>query len=60
MIESIVLGDGGARHTASLRALVDAGANVDLADRSGTTPLALARARGYASMVAILEKAGAR
>ena len=60
LIESIVLGDGGARHTASLQALVDAGANVNLADRSGTTPLALARARGYASMVVILEKAGAR
>jgi uncharacterized protein len=60
LIESIVLGDGGARHTASLQALVDAKANVNLADRSGTTPLALARSRGYASMVAILENAGAR
>ena len=60
LIESIVLGDGDARHTAALQALVDAKANVNLADRSGTTPLALARARGYASMTAILEKAGAR
>ena len=59
-IESIVLGDGGARHQATLRALIDAGANLQLADRSGQTPLALARSRGYSAMVAMLEKAGAR
>jgi uncharacterized protein len=41
-------------------ALVDAGANVNLADRNGTTPLALARARGHREMVELLEKAGAR
>ena len=29
LIESIVLGDGGPRHTATLKALVDAGANVE-------------------------------
>jgi len=60
LIESIVLGDGGPRHVATLKALVEAGANVNLADRSGTTPLALARSRGYGGMVAILERAGAR
>ena len=60
LIESIVLGRGGPRHVATLKALVDAGANVNLADRSGTTPLGLARARGYREMVAILERAGAR
>jgi ankyrin repeat protein len=58
LIESIVLGDGGPRHTATLEALVEAGANVNLADRAGTTPLALARGRRYAAMVAILEKSG--
>lgn len=60
LIESIVLGDGGPRHTATLKALVEAGANVNLADRNGTTPLALAKGRGYREMAAILEKAGAR
>ena len=60
LIESIVLGDGGARHTDTLRALVDAGANVNLADRDGRTPLTLAQGRGYADMVALLLKAGAR
>ena len=60
LIESIVLGDGGPRHVATLRALVDAGASLSLADREGRTPLALARARGYAEMIRILEGAGAR
>jgi ankyrin repeat protein len=60
LIESIVLGNGGPRHLATLQALVAAGANVNLADRSGTTPLALARAAGYRDMVVALEQAGAR
>jgi ankyrin repeat protein len=58
LIESIVLGDGGPRHTATLKALIDAGANVNLPDRAGTTPIALARGRGYTAMVAILGHAG--
>ena len=60
LIESIVLGDGGKNHTETLRALVDAGANVNIPDGSGSTPLRLARNRGYREMVAILEKAGAK
>ena len=60
LIESIVLGDGGPRHTDTLAALIEAGANVNLADREGRTPLALAQARGHAAMVARLRQAGAR
>jgi ankyrin repeat protein len=55
-----VLGDGGKRHTATLKALVDAGANVNLADPSGETPLALAKKRGFSEMAKILQGAGAR
>ena len=60
VIESIVLGDGGPRHQATLKALIDAGANLQLTDRSGQTPLSLAKARGFSAMVSMLEKAGAR
>jgi len=60
LIESIVLGDGGARHADTLNALVAAGANVNLADRNQQTPLTLARRRGYTEMVRMLERAGAR
>jgi ankyrin repeat protein len=60
VIESIVLGDGGPRHQATLKALIDAKANLQLADRSGRTPLVLARERGYAAMEQMLVRAGAR
>jgi ankyrin repeat protein len=60
LIESIVLGNGGKNHTDTLRALVDAGANVNIPDGSGSTPLTLAKNRGDKEMVAILEKAGAK
>ena len=60
VIEAIVLGDGGARHQATLKALLDAGASTQLTDRSGATPLQLARARGYGAMVQMLQAAGAR
>ncbi len=60
VIEAIVLGDGGKRHQATLKALIDAKANLQLADRQGNTPLALAKSRGYREMVTMLEAAGAR
>ena len=60
VIESIVLGNGGVRHQATLKALIDARANLRLADRQGNTPLALAKSRGYREMVVMLEKAGAK
>ena len=60
LIEAIVLGDGGKRHQATVEILLRAGANTQLADRSGQTPLALARARGYEPMVRALVAAGAR
>ena len=60
LMESIVLGNGGKNHTDTLRALVDAGADVNIADRRGTTPLQHARRRGYVNMAKILEDAGAR
>lgn len=59
VIESIVLGDGGPRHVDTLKSLIQAGANLNIADRQGQTPLALAQARRYGSMVDTLKQAGA-
>lgn len=56
VIEAVELGDGGKRHQATLKALLDAGANPKLADREGRTPLQLAKARGYRAMVEMLER----
>jgi uncharacterized protein len=60
VIEAVVLGDGGRRHAACLKALLDAGANPNLPDRQGRTPLALARSRGFSQMAVLLEAAGGR
>jgi uncharacterized protein len=60
LLEAIILGEGGTEHTEVVRKLVAAGADVDLADGGGVTPLAHARRQGFAEIVAILERAGAR
>ncbi len=60
LIESIVLGDGGPRHTDTLATLVTAGADVNIPDRAGLTPLHLAQANGYREMATLLEAAGGR
>lgn len=60
LIEAVILGDGGARHTATVRALLQAGADPNIADRAGATPLQHARSRGYAAMAEMLQAAGGR
>ena len=57
-IEAVVLGDGGVRHQETLRALINAGANVQLTDRQGNTPLQLAKSRSFQEMVDMLDRAG--
>ena len=58
LLEAVILGDGGPVHTEIVRLLVEAGANVNIADRDGVTPLAHAKRRGFAAMVRILEGEG--
>jgi len=60
LIEAVVLGDGGPRHVACVRALVEAGADREIPDRNGKTALQLARDRGFGEMVRILESAPRR
>ena len=60
LLEAIILGDGGAAHTEIVRLLVEAGANVNIADRDGISPLAHARKSRYAEIARILAAAGAR
>jgi len=60
LLEAVILGDGGAAHTEIVRLLVDAGANVVIADRDGVTPLAHAKRANYSGIVRILSAAGAR
>jgi ankyrin repeat protein len=60
LIQAVVLGNGSKEHTATVEALVKAGADVTIADRHGTTALGYARQRGYSEMVRILEPAAGR
>ena len=60
VIEAIVLGDGGPRHVETLEILMRAGADLQLADRDGQTPLELARLHNHDTMVQMLVRAGAR
>ena len=60
LLETIILSDGGPTHQDILRQLIEAGASVNIADGEGVSPLIHARQRGYAEMITMLEKAGAR
>lgn len=59
LLEAIVLGDGGPRCTEVVHLLIDAGADVNLADNEGISPLAHARQRGYIQIIDLLQNAGA-
>jgi uncharacterized protein len=59
LLEAIILGDGGHDHVETVRLLVDAGADVNLADNEGVTPLEHAERSGYEEIAAILAAAGA-
>lgn len=60
LLEAILLSDGGAVHIDIVAALIGGGSNINIADRNGMTSLKLAKKQGYAEMVKLLEKAGAK
>jgi len=60
LLEIVILGDGGPRHVEATRLVLAAGANVNLADRDGVTPLAHARRRGQSAVAQLLVAAGGK
>jgi uncharacterized protein len=53
----VILGEGGRDHIETVRLLVEAGADVDIADESGTAALAHAQRRGFTEIERILRAA---
>ena len=60
LLEAIVLSDGGPRHQEIVATLIRHGADVNIPDREGRTPLHHARSRGYTRIRQLLEAAGAQ
>jgi ankyrin repeat protein len=59
LIEAVILGDGGDKHQKIVQLLVDHGADVNIGDRDGITPLKHAQSRGFREIENILQQAGA-
>lgn len=56
LLEAVILGDGGPAYIEIVDALLAAGARRDIADRQGVTPLEHAKRRGFAPIVALLQR----
>ena len=60
LLEVVLLGDGGKRHQEVAQMVLSAGADPNLADGQGVTPLAHAVTRGQTEIAAIIRAAGGR
>ena len=60
LLEIVILGDGGPRHVEVTKLVLAAGANPNIADRDGVSPLQHARRRSQRDVAALIEAAGGR
>jgi len=54
LLEAVILGDGGPVYSEIVKLLLEAGANAEIADNDGVTPLEHAKQRGYAEITELL------
>ncbi|WP_459502547.1 ankyrin repeat domain-containing protein [Bacillus sp. C1] len=59
LLEAIALGNGSENHKQVVQLLIDQGADVNMVDRDGVTPLEHAEKRGFKEIVNMLRLAGA-
>ena len=59
LLEAIILGNGGVRHQNIVQLLVNHGADVNISDGDGSTPLNHAQQKGFKEIADILIEAGA-
>ena len=60
LLELVILGDGGPRHQEVARRVLDAGADPNIPDATGVTPLAHATSRGHHALARLIAGAGGR
>lgn len=60
LLEAVVLSDGGPRHIEIVRLLLAAGADPNIADKDGVTPLKHAQDRRYDAIAALIRDAGGK
>ena len=60
LMEAIVLSNGGPSHQEIVKLLIEHGADVNIPDHDGVSPLQHAKRRGFDEIVRLLEQAGGR
>ena len=60
LLEIVILGDGGAPHLAAAKLALHAGADPNISDKNGVSPLAHAKANGQSEVAALIEAAGGK
>lgn len=60
LLEAVILGDGGTAHQDIVRMVLEKGADPNLADKDGVTPLAHAKAKGQKEIAKIIKAAGGK
>ncbi|AIF44968.1 ankyrin [Virgibacillus sp. SK37] len=60
LLEAIILSDGGEKQQETIQILIKHGADVNIPDNDGVTPLPHAKTKGYTEIVEILQQAGAK
>jgi ankyrin repeat protein len=60
LLEIVILGDGGPRHVEVAKLVLDAGADPNIVDKDGVSPLAHARRRGQRQIARLIEAAAGR
>ncbi|WP_433753849.1 ankyrin repeat domain-containing protein [Paenibacillus amylolyticus] len=60
LLEAIILNDGNAQQQETIQLLIDHGADVNISDRDGVSPLSHAKHKGFKEIEDILIRAGAK
>jgi uncharacterized protein len=60
LLEIVILGDGGPRHVEVAKLVLAAGANPNIADKDGVSPLTHAKRKGQRHVAALIDAAGGR